>query len=85
MITKSKKGRVVILVRDMSSGPVLHFYRVSSNIPKGIQVTEWTRSLILTPTGSIPKTIRPPLLVGGEGKMGEGGDICFLFFSENGL
>ena len=25
---KSKKGRVVILVRDTSSGPVLHFYQV---------------------------------------------------------
>ena len=26
---KSKKGRVVILVCEMSSGPVLHFYQVS--------------------------------------------------------
>ena len=26
---KSKKGRVVILICDMSSGPVLHFYQVS--------------------------------------------------------
>ena len=26
---KSKKGRVVILVRDTSSGPILHFYQVS--------------------------------------------------------
>ena len=26
--TKSKKGRVVILVCDTSSGPVLHFYQV---------------------------------------------------------
>ena len=26
---KSKKARVVILVRHMSSGPVLHFYQVS--------------------------------------------------------
>ena len=26
---KSKKARVVILVNDMSSGPVLHFYQVS--------------------------------------------------------
>ena len=32
------------------------------NIPKGIQVTEWTRSFtpMLTPMGSIPKTICPP-------------------------
>ena len=27
--SKSKKGRVVIFVRDKSSGPVLHFYQVS--------------------------------------------------------
>ena len=27
--SKSKKARVVILVCDMSSGPVLHFYQVS--------------------------------------------------------
>ena len=33
--TKSKKGRVVILARDMSSGPVLHFYQVSSKYSKG--------------------------------------------------
>ena len=32
------------------------------NIPKGIQVTEWTRSFTptLTPTGSVPKTILFP-------------------------
>ena len=33
--SKSKKGRVVILVRDTSSGPVLHFYQVSSKYSKG--------------------------------------------------
>ena len=27
--SKSKNGRVVILVRNMLSGPVLHFYQVS--------------------------------------------------------
>ena len=27
--SKTKKARVVILVRDMSSGPVLHFYQIS--------------------------------------------------------
>ena len=26
------------------------------NIPKGIQVTEWTRSFMLMPTGSVPNT-----------------------------
>ena len=31
---KSKKGRVVILVRDMSPGPVLHFCQVSSKYSK---------------------------------------------------
>ena len=33
--SKSKKGRVVILVREMSSGLVLHFYQVSSKYSKG--------------------------------------------------
>ena len=33
--TKSKKGRVVILVRDMLSGPVLHFYQVPQKYSKG--------------------------------------------------
>ena len=32
---KSKKGRVVILVPDMSSGPVVHFYQVQSKYSKG--------------------------------------------------
>ena len=32
---KSKKGRVVILVRNTSSGPVLHFCKVSSKYSKG--------------------------------------------------
>ena len=113
--TKSKKGRVVILVCDTPSGPALYFcqvplkyskgyssYRVGinffqikqrvitpkvrkaelsflyktsrlvlfyistkyhQNIPKGIQVTEQTRGFTLTPTGSVPKTICPPLLL----------------------
>ena len=33
--TKSKKGRVVIFVTDMPSGPVLHFYQVPSKYSKG--------------------------------------------------
>ena len=33
--SKSNKSRVVILVRDTSSGPVLHFYQVSSKYSKG--------------------------------------------------
>ena len=54
--SKSKKGRVVILVRDTSSRPS----KYHQNIPKGIQVTERTRSFTLTPTGFILKTICPP-------------------------
>ena len=33
--SKNKKGRVVILVRDTSSGPVLHFFQVPSKYSKG--------------------------------------------------
>ena len=33
--TKSKKGRVVILVPDTLSDPVLHFYQISSKYFKG--------------------------------------------------
>ena len=32
--TKSKKAEVVILVSDMLSGPVLHYYKVSSKYSK---------------------------------------------------
>ena len=32
---KSKKARVVILVRNTSSGPILHFYQVSKKYSKG--------------------------------------------------
>ena len=34
-MAKVKKGRIVILVRDMSSHPVLHFYQVPSKYSKG--------------------------------------------------
>ena len=37
------------------------------NIPKDIQVTEWTRSFMPTPTGSIPKTVCPHTIVGRRG------------------
>ena len=33
--SKSKEARVVILVRDTSSGPVLHLYQVSQKYSKG--------------------------------------------------
>ena len=50
---KSKEGRVVILVRDTSSGPVLHFCQVPSKYSKGYSnyradkksFTEQTRNL----------------------------------------
>ena len=42
---KSKKGRVIILVHDMSSHPFLPFYQIpSKNIPEGIHVTECTQN-----------------------------------------
>ena len=43
----------VILVGDTSSHPVLHFYQVSSNDVKGIQITERTRNQIQTQEGEI--------------------------------
>ena len=53
---------------------LLLFYistKYHQNIPKGMQVTEWTRSFMLTstltPTGSIPKTICPPAPFGRGG------------------
>ena len=59
--SKSKKGRVVILVQTC---PLVLFYistKYHQNIPKGIQVTELTRMFMpmLRPMGSIPKTICP--------------------------
>ena len=42
--SKNKKARVIILVSNTSSHPVLYFYQESQNIPKGIRVTEWTRN-----------------------------------------
>ena len=32
---KSKKGRVIILVQDMSSHPILHFYQIPLKYSKG--------------------------------------------------
>ena len=56
---KSKKDRVVIFVRDMSSSPVLHFYQVPS---KGFPVTERTRTLFQTKQWEINKKVRKPEL-----------------------
>ena len=64
--SKSKKARVVILLHDMSSCRLVLFYistKYHQNIPKGIQVTERTRSftqtLMPTPKGSVPKKYVP--------------------------
>ena len=59
--SKSKKARIAMTRR------LALFYistKYHQNIPKGIQVTEWTRSFTLTPTptGSVPKTICSPTL-----------------------
>ena len=67
--SKSKNGRVVML-----SGPVLHFYQVSSKYSKGYSSYRADKKLYaeslptLTPMGAVPNTICPPLpptLVGG--------------------
>ena len=57
---KSKKGRVVILVCDMQSGPVLHFYQVPRNIPKGIQLTERKQNVFQTKQREIIPKVRKP-------------------------
>ena len=41
---KSKKGRVVILVCDTSSRPVLHFFQILSKYSKDIPITDRTRN-----------------------------------------
>ena len=65
---KSKKRRVVILVRDTSSCLILHFYQVPSKYSEGYPVTERTRSFMPTPTGSVPKNnMSPPHFSGGGG------------------
>ena len=57
--SKSKKGRVFILVRDTSSGLFYISTKYHPNIPKGIQVTERARSLTPTPTPTLTLTPTP--------------------------
>ena len=59
---KSKKGRVIILVCDTSSGPGLHFCHYNRNIPKGIPVTEQTRNLFQTKQMERTPKVRKPEL-----------------------
>ena len=54
--SKNKKARVIILVCDMLSHPVLHFYH--QNIPKGIQVTEQILNLFQTKQREITPKVR---------------------------
>ena len=67
----------------MSSGPDLHFYQVSSKYSKGYSSYRADKKFLmpapmLTPMGSVPKTICSPPLFGsraGGGGGGGGGDI----------
>ena len=64
--SKSKKGRVVILVCDTSSGPVLHFYQVSSKYSKGYWSYRGDKKFYAHADGIHPKNnMSPPTLVGG--------------------
>ena len=60
--SKSKEGRVVILVRNTSSCPILEFYQVHQNILKGIPVTEQMRNLFQTKQREITPQVRKPEL-----------------------
>ena len=66
--TKSKKGRVVILVRDTVSGPVLHFYQVSSKYSKGYSSYRADKKFYADANGSCPKNNMSPSppFVGGN-------------------
>ena len=67
--SKRKIARVVVLVCDTSSCPVLFYIstKYHPKIPKGIQITERTRifkptlRLTPTPTASVPKTTHPSI------------------------
>ena len=54
-----KKGRVVILIRDTSSHPVLHSTKYHQ---KGILVTEQTQNLFQTKQREITLKVRKPEL-----------------------
>ena len=68
--SKSKKGKVFILVHDMSSGPVLHFYQVSLKYSKGYSSYRADKKFYADADANEirPKNnISPSPLVGGEG------------------
>ena len=55
--SKSKKARVVILVRDTSICHVLHFYKVWSEYSNGYSIYRADKGFMPMPTESVPKTI----------------------------
>ena len=60
--SKSKEGTEVILVRNMSSCPILSSTRYHQNILKGIPVTEQMRNLFQTKQReTTPKVTKPEL------------------------
>ena len=75
--SKSKKGRVNILVRNTSSGPVLHFYQVSSKYSKGYSSYRADKKFYADTNakGIHPKNnmYPPPLWWGRGGVVGGGG------------
>ena len=54
-ISKSKKARVVNLVCDTSTGPVLHFYQVSSKYSKGYSSYRADKKFYANAYGICPK------------------------------
>ena len=60
--TKSKKGIVVILVHDMSSGPVLHFCQVPSKYSKGYSSYRAVEKSISNKTKEVTPKVRKPEL-----------------------
>ena len=79
--SKSKRARVVILVHDMSSYPVLHFYRVSAKYSQGYSSYRADKKFYADadPDAHANKIIcSPTLWWGGGGGVGGrwgGGDI----------
>ena len=73
--SKSKQGRVVILGGDMSSGPFLHFYQVSSKYSKGYSCYRADKKFHADADRIRPKnnmsTPLPAPLVGGDIIMGQ--------------
>ena len=59
---KSHKARVVILVRDTPSGPVLQFYQVPSKYSKGYLSYRADPKSILNKTKEITAKVRKPEL-----------------------